>query len=102
MVAEEIRNLADRSAWATADIAGIIKALQEVAQEAVISSNDGLRIAEDSSRQAEDGMAWLEGFLRGVNEATQVVSQIARRMSSWSRADANYLPSARRWRRSNR
>ena len=34
VVAEEIRNLADRSAKATADIAAIIKALQDVAQDA--------------------------------------------------------------------
>ena len=37
VVAEEIRNLADRSAKATADIAAIIKALQEVAQDAVVA-----------------------------------------------------------------
>ena len=35
VVAEEIRNLADRSAKATSDIAAIIKALQEVAHDAV-------------------------------------------------------------------
>src|SRR4029453_14549455 len=45
VVAEEIRNLADRSAKATADIAAIIKALQEVAQEAVTASNEGMTVA---------------------------------------------------------
>ena len=54
VVAEEIRNLADRSAKATADIAAIIKALQEVAQEAVAASNDGLRVADDSNLLAEE------------------------------------------------
>jgi methyl-accepting chemotaxis protein len=41
VVAEEIRNLADRSARATADIATIIRALQEVSQEAIAAANDG-------------------------------------------------------------
>ena len=46
VVAEEIRNLADRSAKATSDIAAIIKALQEVAREAVDASNEGLRVVD--------------------------------------------------------
>ena len=50
VVAEEIRNLADRSAKATADIAAIIKALQEVAQEAVAASNEGLRVDRREQR----------------------------------------------------
>ncbi len=55
VVAEEIRNLADRSAKATSDIAAIIKALQEVAQDAVAASNEGLRVADESNVQAEEG-----------------------------------------------
>ncbi len=57
VVAEEIRNLADRSAKATSDIASIIRSLQEVSQEAVASTNDGLRIADESNALAEGGAA---------------------------------------------
>ncbi len=39
VIAEEIRNLADRSARATADITTIIKGLQEVSQDAVAASS---------------------------------------------------------------
>src|SRR5262249_12810056 len=78
VVAEEIRNLADRSAKATSDIAGIIKALQEVAQEAVASSNEGLRVAEDSGRLAEDGVSGLQKILTGVQDTAQLVGQISR------------------------
>ena len=78
VVAEEIRNLADRSAKATADIAAIIKALQEVAQEAVAASNDGLKVADLSSAQAEEGGKGLSKIIQGVSEASKLVSQIAR------------------------
>ena len=70
VVAEEIRNLADRSAKATADIAGIIKALQEVAQDAVAATNDGLRVADESNALAETGAAGLKKILAGVGEMT--------------------------------
>ena len=50
VVAEEIRNLADRSAKATSDIAAIIKALQEVAREAVDASNEGLKRGRPEQR----------------------------------------------------
>src|SRR6185503_2724489 len=78
VVAEEIRNLADRSAKATSDIATIIKALQEVAQEAVSSSNEGLRVIDESNAQAEDGAKGLRKILDGVTETVDLVGQIAR------------------------
>jgi methyl-accepting chemotaxis protein len=77
VVAEEIRNLADRSAKATSDIAAIIKALQEVVQEAVATSNDGLRVADESGRMSEDAVAALKKILGGVHETTQLIAQIA-------------------------
>jgi len=55
VVAEEIRNLADRSAKATSDIGAIIKALQDVAREAVAASSEGMRVADESNALAEGG-----------------------------------------------
>src|SRR5207253_1646435 len=78
VVAEEIRNLANRAAQATGDIAGIIRGLQEAVQEAVVASADGVKIAQESSLLAEDGMAGLKKILGGVQETTQLVSQITR------------------------
>src|SRR6185436_622101 len=77
VVAEEIRNLADRSAKATADIAAIIRGLQEIVQEAVATSNDGLRIADESGRLTEEAASALKKILGGVHETTQFVAQIA-------------------------
>ena len=91
VVAEEIRNLADRSAQATADIAAIIKALQEVAQDAVAAANDGLRVADESSVLAESGAA---GAARRSSPAS------AKRRHSSARSPARPPSSARRGRRS--
>ena len=78
VVAEEIRNLADRSAKATADIAAIIRALQEVAQDAVNASTESLRIADESNTVAEAGAAGLRKILAGVGDTAGLVGQIAR------------------------
>jgi methyl-accepting chemotaxis protein len=78
VVAEEIRNLADRSAKATADIAAIIKGLQDASQDAITSSTEGLRIADDSNTVAESGAAGLRKILAGVTETGELVGQIAR------------------------
>src|SRR5262245_38991693 len=91
VVAEEIRNLADRSAKATSDIAAIIKALQDVAREAVDSSNEGLRVVDQSNAQAEEGVRGLGKILDGVNEASRVVSQIARASDEQREAARNVI-----------
>jgi methyl-accepting chemotaxis protein len=77
VVAEEIRNLADRSARATADIATIIRALQEVSQEAIASANDGSRIADESNQTAENGRGPQKDSWWRVGDWT-LVSQIAK------------------------
>src|SRR5688572_32077406 len=73
VVAEEIRNLADRSAKATADIAAIIKALQDVSQDAVTASNDGLRVADESNLLAETGAGGLKKILTGLTDTADLV-----------------------------
>src|SRR5206468_1035433 len=67
----------DRSAKATADIAAIIKGLQQVVQQAVATSSDGVRVADESGRLSEDAMAALRKILGGIHENTQLVGQIA-------------------------
>ena len=81
VVAEEIRNLADRSAKATADIAGIIRALQDVAQDAMTASTEGLRIADEGNALAEGSATGLRKILGGLAETTTLVGQIARATS---------------------
>jgi methyl-accepting chemotaxis protein len=78
VVAEEIRNLADRSAKATADIGAIIKSLQDVAQDAISASAEGLRVADDSNAIAETGASGLRKILSGITETVDLVGQIAR------------------------
>src|SRR4029079_3086866 len=70
-------NLADRSAKATADIAVIIRSLQEVAQDAMTASTDGLRVADESNVLAEAGASGLRKILDGVSETVGLAGQIA-------------------------
>ena len=76
VVAEKIRNLADRSAQATSEIAGIIKALQEVVNETIATSNNGQRIAEESGHLAEEGLSGLKKILTGINNTVSLVTKI--------------------------
>ena len=69
--------MADRAVQATSDIAAIVKALQDVVQEAVTTSNEGIKISQESSQLVEGGMDGLKKILGGVQETAQLVSQIS-------------------------
>ena len=91
VVAEEIRNLAERSATATAEIASIIKSLQEVVQEAVASTADGQRVAEESGRMSEEGAGGLRRIMGSMEQSTIRVTQIARAVEEQLSASANVV-----------
>ena len=54
VVAEEIRALADRAAASSADVAKIVRGLQASVRDAVASSTDGQRAADEGSALAEE------------------------------------------------
>src|SRR6185312_2194690 len=78
VVAEEIRNLADRCAKATAEITEIVRGLEDATREATEAANAGARIADESSRLSEAGVAGLKTILAGIAEGGSVLSQISR------------------------
>jgi methyl-accepting chemotaxis protein len=78
VVAEEIRNLADRSPRRPSDIAAHHQGLQDVAQEALTASSESLRIADDSNAVAETGAGRPAQDSQGIGETVDFVGQIAR------------------------
>ena len=51
--------------------------MQEVAQEAIASSAESVRVADDSNAVAETGAAGLRKILAGIGDTVTLVSQIA-------------------------
>src|SRR5882757_4069183 len=78
VVAEEIRALADRAAAASSDIAKIVRGLQGTAREAVTAASDGLKVADDGGRLAEDAQKGLASILGGVDDLSASVREIER------------------------
>src|SRR3954447_13598194 len=68
VVAEEIRALADRAAAASSDIAKIVRGLQGTAREAVTAASDGLKVADEGGRLAEDAQKGLTSILGGIDD----------------------------------
>ena len=69
VVAEEIRALADRAAASSAEIAKIVRGLQSTLRDAVTSSSESARVAEEGTSLAEEADRALGTMLRGVEAA---------------------------------
>ena len=74
-----------------ADIAGIIKALQEVAQEAVTRRTRACASSTRATCRRRRAPTGLRKILDGVTEATQVVAQIARAAEEQREAAKNVV-----------
>lgn len=77
VVADEVRKLAERTTKATAEIGGMITAIQEEVQKAVDSMDEGTkRVNVGVEYSTKTGEA-LRGIVDSVNELQSMVQQIA-------------------------
>ena len=89
VVAEEIRDLAERTASSTKEIADLIDTVQREAREAVDVVGQSAEAVAEGRRLAGDAAAALEEILGGTTEASGRVGQIARATREQSRTSQN-------------
>jgi methyl-accepting chemotaxis protein len=78
VVAEEIRELAERTAASTREIADVIETVQREAREAVEVVEKSVEAVEEGRRRAGEAGVALEEIIGGNAEASDRVGQIAR------------------------
>ncbi|MBO9540150.1 HAMP domain-containing protein [bacterium] len=77
VVADEVRKLAERSAKATGEIAGLIKGIQRETDDAVRSAQHGDEALQEGTRLAQVAGETLEGMVASVREVSELMAQIA-------------------------
>jgi len=77
VVADEVRKLAERSAAATREIAGLIKGIQQTVSEAVKAMNDGAKEVEIGVERANQSGKALASILKAAEAVNRQVEDIA-------------------------
>jgi len=78
VVAQEIKELADRTAASTKEIHGIIRDLQEESKNAVLAINRGTKSVEEGAQLAGEAGEALNKILGSSRQSTERIQQIAR------------------------
>jgi methyl-accepting chemotaxis protein len=86
VVADEVRKLAERTARATKEIAGMIKEIQTTTADAVTAMKSGRGEVEKGIQLAEQAGQSLTGIVSEAQKVTSVVTQIAAGSTQQSRA----------------
>jgi len=77
VVADEVRKLAEKSALATKEIAGLIKNIQQVVAEGVAAMNDSVAEVDTGVARANEAGASLQNIQQAVEAVRRQVQDIA-------------------------
>ena len=86
VVADEVRKLAERTARATKEIAGMIKEIQTTTNDAVTSMEEGRGEVDNGIRLAEQAGTALTVIVTEAQKVTSMVTQIAAASEEQSKA----------------
>jgi methyl-accepting chemotaxis protein len=86
VIADEIRQLADRTRTATKEIAGIIKAVQPVARQALGAIDEGVRSVDRTVGLAQDAATALDTILGSADRSLEMTQSISRAITEQSKA----------------
>jgi methyl-accepting chemotaxis protein len=81
VVADEVRKLAERTTAATAEIGGMISAIQRETQNAISNIQQGSAQARNGSELARQAASALDQINRGAQETMEKVNAIAQSMA---------------------
>jgi methyl-accepting chemotaxis protein len=85
VIADEVRELADRTRTATKEIAGIIRALRPITREAVVALEDGVRNVDQTVDLAQNASSALETILGSADRSLEMTLSISRALEEQAR-----------------
>lgn len=86
VVADEIRELAERTRGSTKEIGSIIKAVQSGSKQAVSKMHEGVARVEENVRLAEDASASLSKIVGSATQSFEMATRISRALEEQAQA----------------
>lgn len=86
VVAEEIRELAERTRGSTKEIAGIIKAIQSASREAVAAMHEGVELVDENVGLARNASQSLTEILSSASSSFEMATKMARALQEQAQA----------------
>jgi methyl-accepting chemotaxis protein len=91
VVADEVRNLAERTANATREIAATIHLIQDETRQSVQGIADAMPLVEDGVKMANRAAEVLRSIRQGSQETLEKISRVAAEMQEQSQLVANVV-----------